>query len=88
MSAKRELPARGGSLLPSDVTRARLAFASVRQKYAKNYACSAGYAFSTGELAGTLHVRLQNEWVMFPTFYNLRIGTYLKTVDLEIPAMP
>lgn len=44
--------------------------------------------FSMGELAGTLHVKLQNEWDMFPNCYNLRTGTYLKTVSLEIPAMP
>ena len=38
-SAKRELRARGGkAILPFHVTRARLAFASVRQEYAKNHA--------------------------------------------------
>ena len=44
-SAKRELRARGGS----HATRASrlLAFASARQKYAKNYACSAGYGIFT-----------------------------------------
>ena len=31
------------ALLPSRATRARLAFASVRLKYAKNHACSADY---------------------------------------------
>lgn len=44
--------------------------------------------FSTGELAGNLRVRLQNEWDMFPNCYNLRTGTHLKTGSLEIPAMP
>ena len=44
--------------------------------------------FSTGELVGTLQVRLQNKFDMFPNCYNLRIGNYLKTVALELPAMP
>ena len=51
-SAKREWRARGGALalLPSRATRAsrspraRLVFASVRLKYAKIHACSAGYS--------------------------------------------
>ena len=45
-SAKRELRARGGALKNSRFAlRARLAFTSVPLKYAKNYACSAGYLF-------------------------------------------
>ena len=44
--------------------------------------------FKGGGVGSWYNLELRNQWGMFPKCYNRKIGTQLKTVSLEILAMP